>query len=453
MTPTPQDLIEQFNELLAGAIRTAKRLHGPELDDPRPVVLARIEDERSDFPPEFRIDRNLFDELIATYDPDRRQAPVLGGFSYEGSEPGGAKTARMVAGSGHWEGQYLPPLGVIRGDTWHLDRDHLNLFGQVRQIIDNDTGLGRIDRMVTLGFQERSIAFQPESNETGGRADLVHFALLGGETPGIPNMPSLARTFGLANRSRDWRALGLRADAVRELNYRTLSIFDRAIGAEDMNEEERAAFAAEVATATGAEVSKHLEALNVSLGERLDPLSKAIGGLTSFLEKTNDTAEGAADDAAEAKAAAKAAEEEATRQRGETIRQRLTNACRSGKVSPAQIQRLEKTILDPKTPPEAVELSLALLEDLPEVNSNGGIVREFKVEGSEEPLRMSSDEIRRYFTTEPSDQVAGGELEKLARVMGSIRKLSPDDQAASLSTAIVAEWDGADGALFNLGNR
>ena len=79
-----------------------------------------------------------------------------------------------------------------------MDRDLINLWGRAQSIIDPILDIPRIDLCVSEGFNDRSIGFHEGSNETEGRAALFHLALLGGEPPGISNMPSLsAHGFGL----------------------------------------------------------------------------------------------------------------------------------------------------------------------------------------------------------------------------------------------------------------
>ena len=143
------------------------------------MVLARIEDDRSDFGPEARIGDEHLDEFVASFDPERRRVPVI------------CAQGRDIPA--HWADP-LPPVGEIVA----LDRDLINLWGRAQSIIDPILDIPRLDLCVSEGFNDRSIGFHLGSNETEGRAALFHLALLGGEHPGISNMPTLtAHGFGL----------------------------------------------------------------------------------------------------------------------------------------------------------------------------------------------------------------------------------------------------------------
>lgn len=152
---------------------------GLKFGPPRWMVLARIEDDRSDFPADQRITHRTLDELVDTFDPEWRRVPII------------CAQGRDIPA--HWADP-LPPVGEIVA----LDRDLINLWGHVRSVIDPILGIPRLDLCVAHGFNDRSIGFHTGTNETEGRAALFHLALLGGEPPGIPNMPSLvAHGFGL----------------------------------------------------------------------------------------------------------------------------------------------------------------------------------------------------------------------------------------------------------------
>ena len=143
------------------------------------MVLARVEDDRSDFGPEARIGDDTLSEFVASFDPERRHVPVI------------CAQGRDIPA--HWSDP-LPPVGEIVS----LDRDLINLWGRAQSIIDPILDIPRLDLYASEGFNDRSIGFHLGSNETEGRASLFLLALLGGKSPGISNMPTLAaHGFGL----------------------------------------------------------------------------------------------------------------------------------------------------------------------------------------------------------------------------------------------------------------
>lgn len=148
--------------------------------EPTWIVLARIEGEESLFPPEDRITAEELQTMAASYDPNFRVAPVISGYNEKASS----------AGPAHWEGEFHPPLGFIRD----LDFDGLNLWGLVDEQ-EGEDGVGRVSAFVADGFLQRSIGWWRKLKEVGNKPYLRHVALLGGEQPGIPNLPSLAEYF------------------------------------------------------------------------------------------------------------------------------------------------------------------------------------------------------------------------------------------------------------------
>jgi len=139
------------------------------------IVLARTEDEDSMFEPEDRLQAEDYEAMVASYDPEFRRAPVVSGFSKEAG----------VAGPAHWVGEDLEPLGYVE----KLDFDGMNLWGKVAEL------KGRVSEYVANGFWQRSIGFWRHLSEVKGKPYLRHLALLGGEQPGIPNMPPLTEYF------------------------------------------------------------------------------------------------------------------------------------------------------------------------------------------------------------------------------------------------------------------
>ncbi len=155
------------------------RDQGLQFGPARWLVMARTEDNRSDFPSEARITPSIVVDFVATFDPSRRRVPII------------CAQGRNIPA--HFT-DTLPPVGEITA----LDRDRINLWGAARSIIDPVLGVPRLDLCVSSGYNDRSIGFLKASRETDGRPNLFHLALLGGEPPGVPNMPSLAEHgFGL----------------------------------------------------------------------------------------------------------------------------------------------------------------------------------------------------------------------------------------------------------------
>ena len=151
-----------------------------ELAPARWLVIARVEDDRSDFPEARRISHRMLSEFVDTFDPEVRRVPVI--------------CSQGEGVPAHWADP-LPPVGRVTA----LERDHLNLWGEVRSFVDPVLGLPRIDVCVADGFTQQSIGFRTTSAETGGRARIWHLAQLSeGEPPGIANMPRLDEMgFGL----------------------------------------------------------------------------------------------------------------------------------------------------------------------------------------------------------------------------------------------------------------
>lgn len=143
------------------------------------VILARVEDDHSFFQEGTRLDSKMFREMVETYNPDFRTAPVISGYDRKSG----------TGGPAHWVGEDLLPLGRVA----ELDFDGYNLWGNIEEFEDN--GIGRVSQYVADGFLQRSIGLWPSSPEVGGKAYLKHVALLGGEQPGIPNMPPLDQFF------------------------------------------------------------------------------------------------------------------------------------------------------------------------------------------------------------------------------------------------------------------
>lgn len=170
------------------------------------VVAARVEDEKSLFPEEERLTSEFFERMVEAYDPEFRSAPVVSGYDPDTG----------VAGPSHGIGEFLAPLGWID----ELRFDGLNLWAAVEEIDS------RVTRAVTDGFWQRSIGFWTSLSEVDGEPYLRHFALLGGEQPGIPNMPPLTQFFVPQLGEQEARV-------VNEAPYETRSILDRAEQEED----------------------------------------------------------------------------------------------------------------------------------------------------------------------------------------------------------------------------
>jgi len=180
--PTLTRLIHRaLRDALARARRAKLRL-----SPPRWMLAARREDARSDFPQAEWITHRTLDDFIGTFHTAGRRVAVIcgrGSFLYQ--------PTTLPA---HWA-EVLPPAGVAVA----AERDRINLWLQLRSVIDPILGLPRIDLNVAEGYDQQSIGFAEGSNETAGRTRLWHLAQLSlGEPPGIPNMPSFSDLgFGL----------------------------------------------------------------------------------------------------------------------------------------------------------------------------------------------------------------------------------------------------------------
>jgi hypothetical protein len=136
-------------------------------------ILARVEDDRSLFPPEERITHEMLASMTEAYDPDFRRAALI--------FPNG--------GPSHDTGEFA---NFVPGHVQALETDGWFLWGLVGETFE-----GWLRFMVDWdGHAQRSIAWWPSLPElTGNPPYLRHVALLTGEAPGIPNMPHLEQWF------------------------------------------------------------------------------------------------------------------------------------------------------------------------------------------------------------------------------------------------------------------
>lgn len=149
------------------------------------MVLARVEDSDSMFAND-PITAEKLSIMAENYDPALRLAPAISGYDQ----------AAGLAGPSHFTGEWSPPLGFARA----LEFDGLNLWGLVEELIGED-GEPMISSLVARGFWQRSIGWWNDlpdlgkRQKKGKRAYLRHIAILGGEPPGIPNLPPLTEYF------------------------------------------------------------------------------------------------------------------------------------------------------------------------------------------------------------------------------------------------------------------
>ena len=242
MASTP--LTRRVHRTLRATLAAMRRTKG-QLDQPRWILAARREDDRSDFPASERITTQTLDQFVDTFHLGERRVAVIcgrGSFLYQ--------PTTLPA---HWA-EMLPPAGVAVA----AERDRINLWLQLRSIVDPILDLPRIDLNVSEGYDQQSIGFSKGSNETSGRARLWHLAQLSlGEPPGIPNMPSfsdmgfgldadqleqlrqrraalaphqrsIAQLFGVyaANLTDEWKSFGgIERRALSEMRYRCAAHF------------------------------------------------------------------------------------------------------------------------------------------------------------------------------------------------------------------------------------
>lgn len=143
------------------------------------MVLARIEGDDSLFADDPITEKELRD-MAGSYDPEFRKAPIITGYDPDGG----------ASGPSHWVGEFNAPLGFATA----LAFDGLNLWGEVEQRYDED-GVGLVEKAVAKGFLQRSIGWWRKLVEVKNKPYLRHIALLGGEPPGIPNLPPLDQYF------------------------------------------------------------------------------------------------------------------------------------------------------------------------------------------------------------------------------------------------------------------
>jgi hypothetical protein len=141
------------------------------------LVAHRFMDERTGRPPDGWIAQAEHEQIVSNFDAQNLRVAVLAGWLPEkGMEPA----------PGHFS--FGPPAGEVVA----VDRDHINLWTQVRSIVDPDTGKDRIPHLVAHGFTERSIGIKRDLMGPGTGWALFHIALLSmAEVPGVRNMPRL----------------------------------------------------------------------------------------------------------------------------------------------------------------------------------------------------------------------------------------------------------------------
>lgn len=237
-------------------------------DDTPWLVIARLEDSRSDFYPDAPLTFRDLSECVETFNPDRRRVPVVSGRAGDNSGPS------------HWKGMYLPPQGEVIA----LDFDGLSLWGKFRSIVDPETGENRFEYGIRSGFTECSVYIVKGSNETGGKAMLWHVAQLSmGEGPGIPNMPSFdawmaggesdgARWAALSNSDQiqsEWRHFGSPSPKVQGIRSAPVAL---------VRDEPT-----EVAPAATEEIEMTAEEMRAMLAEAVQPLATGLADVGTRL--------------------------------------------------------------------------------------------------------------------------------------------------------------------------
>lgn len=232
------------------------------------LVIARLEDSRSDFYPDAPLTFRDLSECVETFSPERRRVPVVSGRAGDNSGPS------------HWKGMYLPPQGEVIA----LDFDGLSLWGKFRAIVDPETGENRFEHGIRSGFTECSVYIVKGSNETSGKAMLWHVAQLSmGEGPGIPNMPSFdAWMAGGESDSARWAALS-NSDQIqsewRHFGSPSLKVQGIRSAPVDLVRDEPT----EVAPAATEEIEMTAEEMRAMLAEAVQPLATSLADVGTRL--------------------------------------------------------------------------------------------------------------------------------------------------------------------------
>lgn len=169
----PKALLRLWDNLLRTVPLTdddeeSDRPVGVTLREPRLILVARVEDDRSAFPAKYRITPEIARKTCESYDPKIYRAAVI--CSANGEEPHKGASS------------YAAPAGYVSG----LEFDGLAIWAWVDSIVDPVTGLSRMDWLATNGHTCVSV------NISLTRCILLHLAQLpDGCLPGIFGMPNL----------------------------------------------------------------------------------------------------------------------------------------------------------------------------------------------------------------------------------------------------------------------
>ena len=354
---------------------------------PRWDVVARIEDDRSEFHEDDRITTKHLDEMIQTFDPEHRRVPWIAGLRSD-KGPGDASPSHWSVG---------PPIAEVV----ELDRDRINLWAKTLPIIDPSTGKDRFSSIVAKGYTERSIGFALGGQETRGQAQLVHVAALSmAESPGIPNMPRLDRiansaqllkAFGqslpeidLSRVAQDWSLLGGQP-------YEGIALRSRVFlnsSASEAEEDFQVGLTQEQEDTLSRLMSKMEE-----VGENVTKSNETLDSLTERVAKSEERAdefeqklEDAATEVAEAKADAEEKEEEERSKSQASFLKRVKTATEGAVRSGRQRGKIE-TLL--RALPEAdalTEKDVALFEaalDVQPIVVGRNVIEEVRTEGGE----------------------------------------------------------------------
>jgi len=145
------------------------------------VPVAKVEGPHSLYPKQNRLTADRLAAMAKAYDPKFRRAPVICGYDPQ----------TKIAGPSHTTGRYLP----MRGGAEELRFDGTLLEARITQNADHE-GRPAVESLVKGGFPNVSIKFLPKCDKPGYDGwYLEHIALLSGETPGTPGIPSLSEVF------------------------------------------------------------------------------------------------------------------------------------------------------------------------------------------------------------------------------------------------------------------
>lgn len=379
------------------------------------MIAARVEDDRSSFPPADRIQSQELADTADCYDPDMiHRAPVI----------------LPEGGPGHWTGEFAKQTA---GQVDGLSFDGYNLWALVKQ---ND---GRISQAIADGLTNRSIGLMPKYSEAGGKPYLRHL-LITAETPGITNLRPLEEFFPAGANDKASRAFAGTPTRWRTLN--DLPTAERTTTMKTTNTEPETIDMDKLAAALAPALAAHLRTVStppavLTETRTADPepteakLRALVDQAVAPLKTENETLRTKLQEIETARAAdAEAAKVRAKTERERKVRERLDAAFRSNRITAQDRTLLETTCLADGVPETVVDNVLA------EVDKRTAVPKSRRLEptvteGNQE-TRIDSDLLQ---------AAEAGADHELVRTAARIRaKYANEPDPVKRSALIAQEW-------------